>query len=277
MKVRELTQRFSQRQGGASSPAEFDLAARAARVRELEQIRLARKLASQYNATLRALRFKAAASSLPASSAKTIREGDDEDEDDEELLSCSRRNSMETGEGEEEVQRGYAEIHRAVLLDKPSVSDLLLSARLHHHQQQSRMSLTSVGPAESNSTNPNRLLPGVSVEQILTTFYATYSPDKSRDVHIVLDRFQYRTEALLFALECKYFVVITPEGLIIPFDPSTAPSSSHHARRSDEDGDDGEDAFSNLTTDSIKGYELGNTGEKLANQVLNLGGESEFL
>ncbi|KAH9258983.1 hypothetical protein BASA81_002603 [Batrachochytrium salamandrivorans] len=269
MKVRELTQRFSQRQGGVSSPAEFDLGSRAARLRELEQIRLARKLASQYNATLRALRFKAA-----TSSTKAISEEDrvEEEGEDEELVSYSRRNSMEMGmEGEEEVQRGYAEIHRAVLLNKPSVSDLLLSARLNH---QPRMSLTSVGPVELNNTNPNRLLPGVSVEQILTTFYATYSPDKSRDVQIVLDRFQYRTEALLFALECKYFVVITPEGLIIPFDPSTAPISSNTTRQASDDEDDG---FSNLTTDSIKGYELGNTGEQLANQVLHLGGESEFL
>jgi hypothetical protein len=112
-------------------------------------------------------------------------------------------------------------------------------------------------------------------------------------VEVVLFHFQHRTEALLFALECKYFVVFSDQGLAVPYSPDTCPNPGEEdeqlvARRAFSESLGTE--VSEWTTDSFKGYALADLGdclspsfwdtpntEKATKKVLKKGGESEFL
>jgi hypothetical protein len=151
---------------------------------------------------------------------------------------------------------GYEEIHDMVRLNRPSVSDLLLRPTAGEH----KYSLSSVGPLVENANEEHcRLLPGIDVRTVLSTFYQTYAPEKSEDIDLVLRHFKGRTEALLFTLECKYFVNISPEGLVTPYRPSDAPPEAEKiederlvARRSTMLSTATD--FTDFTTDSYKGY-----------------------
>ena len=151
---------------------------------------------------------------------------------------------------------GFDEIHEAVRFNRPSVSDLLLRPTLGERNY----SVTSVGPmVETPSEEPCRLLPGVDIRTVLHTFYQTYAPEKLEDLDLVLRHFKGRTEALLFTLECKYFVSISPDGLVTPYRPSEAPPEADRiederqaARRSTMLSTATD--FTDFTTDSYKGY-----------------------
>lgn len=151
---------------------------------------------------------------------------------------------------------GFDEIHDAVRFNRPSVSDLLLRPTYGERNY----SVTSVGPmVETPEEEPCRLKPGVDIKTILHTFYSTYAPEKLDDLDIVLRHFKGRTEALLFTLECKYFVAISPDGLVTPFPPSEMPAEYERvedertaARRSTMLSTATD--MTDFTTDSYKGY-----------------------
>lgn len=171
----------------------------------------------------------------------------------------SRASSMTSTQGIPEG--GYDEIHDMVRFNRPSVSDLLLKPPATQDQPIGRNpSMSEVGPiVEQPKEEPSRLREGVEVRTVLHTFYQTYSPEKLDDLDLVLEHFKGRTEALLFTLECKYFVNISPDGLVTPYRPCEAPAEAEQvedermaARRGTMQSVATE--FTDLTTDSYKGY-----------------------
>lgn len=150
---------------------------------------------------------------------------------------------------------GYDDIHEAVRLNRPSVSDLLLDPM----RGERNFSVTSIGPTVEFSkpqSDSSRLHPEVDIRNVLECFYETYAPEKLRDVDLVLLYFRGRTEALLFTLECKYFVKISAEGWATPYLPTAVPRDVDDevvmARRNTamSTATDATD----FTTDSFKGY-----------------------
>jgi hypothetical protein len=169
-------------------------------------------------------------------------------------LDLSRTTSMASMQGIPDG--GYEEIHEAVRFNRPSVSDLLLKPTLGERNY----SVTSIGPlVDVPSEEPCRLVPGVDIRTVLTTFYSTYAPEKLDDVDLVRRHFKGRTEALLFTLECKYFVTISPEGMVTPYRPSDAPPEAEHLEDERAQARRGTmmstaTDMTDFTTDSYKGY-----------------------
>ena len=195
---------------------------------------------------------------------------EDEFDEEEDVMTIFSKDSLGVDHGYFVIKDFIDEVVR---LNRPSISDVLLQPRPDH-----KLSVSSVGPnCETDVPDHHRLLPGVEVDVVLRTFYELYAPEKLPDADLVLKHFKHRTEALLYALECKYFVVITPEGTVIPYNPATCPNPVG------EEGDERVQArratraftdVSEWTTDSWKGdlvAEDSRIGE------VRRGGESEFL
>ena len=163
----------------------------------------------------------------------------------------SRASSLSSTHGIPEG--GYEEIHETVRMNRPSVSDLLLRPGYGERNY----SLSSVGPlVEAPDEEHCRLSPGIDLRTVVQTFYQTYAPEKLEDLDLVLKHFKGRSEALLFTLECKYFVNISPDGHVTPYRPSDAPPEAQTiedervaARRGTMFSD-----MTDWTTDSYKGY-----------------------
>jgi hypothetical protein len=153
--------------------------------------------------------------------------------------------------------RAYEWIRRTVLMNKPSTGDLLMSGAGERHY-----SVTSVGPKVDVTEDVCRLDADVDIRTVLTVFYQTYAPEKLPDVDLVLNHFKGRREALLFTLECKYLVTITPEGRVEPqrpfdaYDAHLVEDEISAARRASQRMSIMSTAseMTDLTTNSYKGY-----------------------
>lgn len=157
---------------------------------------------------------------------------------------------------------------------RPTISDKLMPSlsKASLYNREGAASISSVGPVGEHKSGaadddvlnegppPCRLNDNVTVRAVLVSFYTTYAPEKLRDVDVVLEHFSGREEALLYTLDCKYSIVIQPDGTVLPatsLNRAVSANSLYHQQRRGTYASTYSEStdVSEFTTDSVKGFE----------------------